>query len=551
MSTQTTTSKLKRENWNSQTAFLIAAIGSAIGLGNIWRFPGVAYENGGGAFLIPYIVSLLLIGIPVLLLDYSIGHKFRGSAPLSLRRISRRGEYLGWFQVGVSFIIFIYYAAVLAWATQYVIFSVKESWGDDPEGFFFNTFLQIPEGAEFSLQPVAAVAIPLALVWLVALFITGRGLVKGIEAANKVFLPLLVVLFLALVIRALFLPGAMEGLNAFFTPQWGALADPGVWVAAVGQIFFSLSVAFGIMITYASYLKPKSNLTGAGLVAGFANSAFEILAGIGVFAALGFMAVSTGGSLTELGTMKGVGLSFVMFPAIISQMPAGGLFGILFFSSLVLAGFTSLISLLQVMAGALEDKFGMSPAKATMAMGVPSAVISVILFGSSTGLITLDVMDSFINSLGIVGSALALTIFATFAGGRLPALRAHLNKVSFVKVPKVWNILIGVVAPIALAIMLGQAIWGYITEGLGDYSQTTLNVFGTGSVVFVLVFAGIMTATKWKANTSQEPTDPSDDPELQPAAASASGSSGSAGGSSNPHSQGGQNNPYGPDGQNN
>ena len=114
--------------------------------------------------------------------------------------------------------------------------------------------------------------IPLALVWVLVLFVIGRGLSKGVEAANKVFLPLLVILFLALVVRALFLPGAVEGLNAFFTPNWSALADPNVWLAAFAQIFYSLSVGFGIMLTYASYLKPKSNLTGTALVAGFANS---------------------------------------------------------------------------------------------------------------------------------------------------------------------------------------------------------------------------------------------------------------------------------------
>ncbi len=155
---------------------------------------------------------------------------------------------------------------------------MNAAWGDDPTTFFTDTFLQVVPGDTFSWAPAWSVMIPLALVWVLVLFVIGRGLSKGVEAANKVFLPLLVILFLALVVRALFLPGAVEGLNAFFTPNWGALADPKVWLAAFAQIFYSLSVGFGIMLTYASYLQRKSNLTGTALVAGFANSSFEILA---------------------------------------------------------------------------------------------------------------------------------------------------------------------------------------------------------------------------------------------------------------------------------
>ena len=332
-----------RDSWSGQTGFLLAAIGSAIGLGNIWRFPGVSYSNGGGAFLVPYLVALIFVGIPMLWLDYAVGHKFRGSPPWALRKILGGGEFIGWFQTFVCFVIMVYYGAVLAWGVQYTIYSVNAAWGDDPTTFFTDTFLQVVPGDTFSWAPAWAVMIPLALVWILVLFVIGRGLSKGVEAANKIFLPLLVILFLALVIRALFLPGAVEGLNAFFTPNWAALADPKVWLAAFAQIFYSLSVGFGIMLTYASYLQRKSNLTGTALVAGFANSSFEILAGIGVFSAVGFMAHQGGVSVSEVEGLTGPILSFVTFPKIISMMPGGPIFGVLFFSSLVLAGVTSLL----------------------------------------------------------------------------------------------------------------------------------------------------------------------------------------------------------------
>src|SRR5690606_14719472 len=161
-------------------------------------------------------------------------------------------------------------------------------------------------------------------------------------------LPVLVIAFLVLVVRALFLDGAVDGLNALFTPNWGALADPDVWIAAYSQIFFSLSIAFGIMVTYASYRRRKSNLTTPGLVVAFSNSSFEILAGIGVFATLGFFAFQQGIQVGELEGLTGVGLSFITFPAIVAQMPGGPILGALFFGSPTLAGFTSLISALHV-----------------------------------------------------------------------------------------------------------------------------------------------------------------------------------------------------------
>lgn len=498
----------RREVWSGQTAFLLAAIGSAVGLGNIWRFPGVAYSNGGGAFLVPYLVVLLAIGIPVLLLDYALGHKFRGSPPLALRRLTPKAEFLGWFQVMVCFVIFVYYAVVIAWAARYVFYSVNMAWGDDPMNFFLTDFLQVTqmgEGVSFNFQFVGAVAIPLIALWVFVLLIMRLGLTAGVELANKIFLPLLVVLFVIIVVRALFLPGAMEGLNAFFTPQWDALGKHEVWLAAFAQIFYSLSVAFGIMLTYASYLKPKSNLTGTGLVAGFANSSFEILAGIGVFAALGFMAHEQSVTVAELEGLTGPILSFVTFPKIISMMPGGPLFGVLFFTSLVLAGVTSLLSLLQVVSGGIQDKFGYSPKSASMIMGIPAMVISVVFFSTQSGLNTLDIVDAFINSLGVVGCAVALTLIAALSGPRLKALRAHLDSTSHVRLHWLWDVFVGIVAPLVLAFMLIQGIIGYISKPYGDYPSWHLMAFGWGSVVFCLIASAILTAAPWMANTDPVP----------------------------------------------
>lgn len=495
-----------RDHWSGQYGFLMAAIGSAIGLGNIWRFPGVAYTNGGGAFLLPYLIALLGVGIPVLLLDYALGHKYRGSAPLTFMRLHKKAEFLGWWQVIVSAVITVYYAVVIAWAAAYAYYSVTLAWKENAQKFFLETYLQLDGNSLVSFTPVLPVLIPLALIWILVLLVLAQGVSKGVEAANKLFLPLLVVLFLAIVIRALFLPGAMEGINEFFKPDWAALGNGQVWLAAFSQIFFSMSIAFGIMLTYASYLPRRFNLTGNGLVAGFANSSFEILAGIGVFATLGFMAGQQKVGVNELEGITGPILSFVTFPTVISMMPGGALFGILFFTSLTIAGVTSLLSLLQVVSGAFQDKFGWSPKTASLGLGAIMSAISVLFFATSTGLTTLDVVDAFINNLGVVSSAIAMTLLAFIAKPRLKALRQHLNATSSIRIHWIWEYIIGVFVPLVLGVILFQALVEYLTSGYGGYAvtDTKLLIFGWGSLLFTAVLSAVLTGLKWSPRAQHE-----------------------------------------------
>jgi len=505
-----------REQWTGQVGFILAAIGSAVGLGNIWRFPGVAYENGGGAFLIPYLVALITAGIPILFLDYAIGHRFRGSAPTAFRRLGGRIsgrwlEGLGWFQVAVAFVIGLYYTVVIAWALSYFVFSFDLRWGDDPAAFLTGDYLQVSDPG-FSFEFVPGVLIPLVIVWLVTIAVLAAGVAKGVQRANVIFLPLLVVAFAVLVVRALFLDGAAEGLNALFTPDWEALGDPNVWIAAYSQIFFSLSIAFGIMITYASYRKRKANLTAPGLVVAFANSSFEILAGIGVFATLGFFAFQQGIEVSELEGLTGVGLSFITFPAIVSQMPGGPIFGALFFGSLTMAGFTSLLSVLQVVSAAFQEKFGLTTRQAAIRVGGVSAILSVLIFSTTTGLLALDTADQWANNVGIVSSAVLTTILIVWVLRKGDELRFHLNSVSTFKVGKVWVFLVGILAPIVLAYMLISRIITLIVDGYADLPAWYLGIVGWGTIAFIIVAAVVFTMLRWK----RDPNDFTAWPEYAP-----------------------------------
>ena len=487
-----------REQWSGQLGFILAAIGSAVGLGNIWRFPGVAYENGGGAFLVPYLVALLTAGIPILWLDYAIGHRFRGSAPTSFRRIVRPAEGLGWFQVAISFVIATYYAAILAWALAFMWFSVDLAWGDDPEAFLFGEFLQVSDDVSPGLDVVPGVLAPLVVVWVLALGIVAFGVKRGLERANVVMIPLLVVMFGALVVRAVTLEGAGVGLTAFFTPDWAALSDPGVWIAAYSQIFFSLSIAFGIMVTYSSYLRRRANLTTTGLVVGFANSSFELLAGIGVFAVLGFMSVQSGLPVEEMGGTTGIGLAFVAFPQILSTMPGGPVFGVLFFGSLALAGMTSLISILQVVSAAFQEKFGLSVRQGALVVGGVAAVASLLLFSTTTAVPLLDTVDHYVNNVGIVLSAIVMTVLVGLVLRRLRELQAHLNARTGVDVGAWWRVLVGGVMPLVLGYMLVSLVIERVRDGYGGWPEWFTTVYGWGTVGFVVVVALVITLVPWR-----------------------------------------------------
>lgn len=491
-----------REQWGSRAGFLLAAIGSAVGLGNIWRFPAEAYKNGGGAFLLPYLIALLTAGLPLLILEYSVGRKYRKSPPAALREMSGPAQVIGWWQVAICFVIASYYAVIVAWAVRYTGFSLSSAWGKDAESFFAGDFLRAAETPGLPTEYVGGVFWPLLFVWVVVLGILALGVRKGIEKSNMIFIPALVVIFLVLVVRALTLDGAAEGLNALFTPDWGALTDGSVWVAAYGQIFFSLSVGFGIMVTYSSYLGRKADLSGSALVAGFANSSFEILAGIGVFATLGFMAQANGVAVNEV-VSEGVGLAFIAFPTVIAEMPLGAVFGVCFFISLAIAGLTSLVSIVQVVISAVQDRAHMRRLPAVGLVGGLIALVSLVLFPTDQGLSLLDSVDHFINQYGIVLAALVFLVVVGWALRRLPVLQQHADETSAVRLGLWWRVCLQVLTPLMLAWMMVDSLRAEFQANYAGYSTGFLLWAGWGVAGGALVVAVVISLLPWKRGDAQ------------------------------------------------
>lgn len=483
-----------RSQWGTRLGFLLAAMGSAIGLGNIWRFPATAYENGGGAFFVPYLFALLTAGIPMLIMEYTIGHKYRSSAPRAFKRINHKMEWIGWWQVAISFVISTYYPVIVAWAIMYTYFSIGQLWGEDPTGFFVGEFLNVSEAGTFGSM-VPSVLIPLLVIWAIVFIILIRGVKRGIELANKIFIPLLIVSFLLIVIRAITLPGALSGLDAFFAPDWSTIMDGSVWVAAYGQIFFSLSIAFAIMITFSSYLPKESDITNNAFITGFANSSFELLAGIGVFAALGFMATQTGQAVSEVAD-SGVGLAFMVFPEIISQMPASGLFGVLFFGSLVLAGLSSMVSISETYIAGLQEKFDISRNKAVL-FGAGVASLLSLLYANQGGLNLLDTVDYFINNYGVALVGLIQVISLAWIVRELDDLSAHANKVSDILIGKWWKFSLSVITPVVLGFMMVQNFRTDITTNYSDYPLGFLVKYGWLVAFAAMLFGLLMMLKKW------------------------------------------------------
>ncbi|MDD4497574.1 MAG: sodium-dependent transporter, partial [Methanosarcinaceae archaeon] len=233
---------MTREVWNTRVGFILAAVGSAVGLGNIWRFSYAAYENGGGVFLIPYFIALLTAGIPLMILEFGMGSKFRGAAPMAFKRAKKSFEFIGWWGVIASFIITTYYSVIMGWSLVYLVKAFNLGWGSDTEAFFNEALLEVSNSPWNFSGFAPSVLAGLVGVWFLIWIIEKKGVQKGIERANKIFMPLLWLLLIVLVFRAITLPGALAGIEWYLKPDFSKLTDLGVWQAAYAQAFYSLSL---------------------------------------------------------------------------------------------------------------------------------------------------------------------------------------------------------------------------------------------------------------------------------------------------------------------
>jgi NSS family neurotransmitter:Na+ symporter len=492
----------ERSQWSSKTGFLLAAIGSAIGLGNIWRFSYMTYQNGGGAFLIPYFLALFTAGIPLMILEFGLGHRMLGSSVLSFWRVNKRLEWFGWWMpLMVMYGIMLYYTVVIGWCLNYALYSLNLAWGKDPASFFLNTFLRATSSPWEMRDIVGPIFVSTALVWIVIWFICYKEVSRGIETACKLFMPALFVLTLILVFWGCTLKGAGEGLTFYLKPDWSKLKNVNVWTSAYGQIFFTLSIGFGIMIAYASYLPRKSNLVQNAVITSTVNCLYSFVAGFAVFSVLGYLshvkAVPVGSVVKE-----GATLAFVTYPQAISELPAfNRLFGLLFFICLSIAGISSAISIIEALASAITDKFTVSRRRVVGVLCI-TGFLGSIVFLCHSGLIWLDIVDRFINHYGLVlaGFLECVLIGWVFKARRL---RMHINAVSDRRLSRLWDYLIKFVSPAILGTIYVMDIVKIVKEGYPlppdkPYPTSWLILIGVNGLILFFILAAVFTIYPWR-----------------------------------------------------
>ena len=630
-----------RERWVSRPAFIMAAVGSAVGLGNLWRFPAQAFKHGGGAFFIPYFIALISAGIPLMIVEYAIGQKFQGSAPKALAAVSKKFRWVGWLALLVGTVISFYYVVIMAYAWHYAAASFNVAWvkpapkhtmepQDDgtvrvqtvpadriqlylvartPEekerlkgiqdrkdaqqgaprtgellildeeelkgradaeklrppdegvhyvsldenigNYFYESCLggfrytawaaelggrihglreklrQAQEGGpeaaeidaaavrsqienlEESKQPFVRqmfrispnLVIGALVTWLIIFLVIFKG-VRNVGRVVMVTVPLPVILLAILLIRGITLPGATTGIIYYLKPDWQMLKDPAVWMAAYGQIFFSLSLGFGILIAYASYMPEESDVTNSAFITSFGNCATSFFAGLAVFSVVGYLSYLHNKPVAEV-VAGGPGLVFVTYPIVLAKMPmatwAIAILSFLFFACLITLGIDSAFSIVEGMVAGFRDRFPRISKPRVAAIFCSVGFLGSLFFTTRSGLMWLDIVDNWMSNYGLalVGLLECIAVGYFF---HLDELKDYINKHSEIKVHYWFDAFVKFVTPAVLIFLLGSQFLKNITETYEGYDKVlTHSVTVAGWGVFLLIFlVALWLGKSWK-----------------------------------------------------
>lgn len=444
--------KGQRDGFGSKLGIIAAAAGSAIGLGNIWRFPYLTGENGGAAFLFVYLICIIAVGLPVMLAEFVVGRRSQRNAIGAFKKLVPGTPWVlaGWLGVAAAFIILSFYGVIAGWTLDYILKSLTNGFaGKSPVELeqMFMTLISNP------VKPVVFQLIFMALTAGIVL----TGVSDGIEKFAKVLMPMLLVIIIILDIRAVTLNGASQGLSFLFSPDFSKI-KPDMVLAALGQAFFSMSLGMGIMITYGSYIGKKENLGTTALSVSIADTLIALLAGIAIFPAVFAFGIDPN---------SGPGLVFITLPNVFNQMAGGQIFGILFFMLLAVAALTSTMSLMEVVVAYVTEEFNMSRKKTTILI---ASLISLLGVFASLSNGTISHIDFFgynlFDFLDFVTSSFFLTIGAfiisIFVGWFMDknAIRDEITNGGTLKVAYMgaFNVLIKIVAPIGIALVFLKGI---------------------------------------------------------------------------------------------
>lgn len=441
-----------REEWGTSAGFVLASIGSAVGIGNIWRFAYVAGENGGGAFLVVYLLSVILVGLPIVVAEMAMGRRGGRDAIAAFAHAGPRSawRHAGWVSVLGCMLILSFYAVIAGWALKYFVGAATGGlWMHARGGFggYFQSFIA-NRGEPLGWQ--------LAMMAL-TMYVVAGGVRKGIEKVNHYLMPLLSICVIALAVYAATLPGSSAGWRFLFVPDWKAVTSPHVFVAAVGQAFFSLGVGMAIFITYASYLGPNTRIPRSAVAIAAGDTLFAIVAGLAIFPAVFAFGMDP---------KAGPELAFITLPQIFISMPGGWLIAPVFFGLLVAAALTSMVSLLEVPVSAAVTRTRMRRPTAVSVVGLAVFVIGIpsgLSFGILAdvrifGLEVLDAVDKAVSDYLLPLGGILVCLHVGWYMKRERALEAA--GLDNRRIGTVWLWLLRVFAPLTIVVIVRDAING-------------------------------------------------------------------------------------------
>lgn len=501
----------KRELWTNRSGFIFAAIGAAVGLGNLWRFPFQAYKNGGGAFFFPYIVALLSCAIPLMILEYTYGRRIRGGSIKAFKTISAKYEWIGWMQVMVPVVVMMFYCTIISISLIFMVWSLGHAFGivnfmGNPGKLMGMVTGSASGPFDFASGISKYLFFFVIIVWISNLIIVRKGISKGIEKVSRIFTPVLIIMMLMFMINSLRLNGAIFGIKQLFTPDFTKILDPNIWVSAYAQVFFSTTLGVGVMIAYGSYLKEDADIVGSSIITVAANASFDIIAGVTVFSTLGYLVTNMGVEFNSFGS--GAGIAFIAFPIAISTITSNiflqGMIGFLFFFCLFIAGLSSSISMLEAFTTAALDKFNISREKIVTVISIVGFLGS-ICFSTFAGFnYILDIVDSHVGNYVIATLGLVETIMVCYIYG-IEKIRIDANEYSDIKVGKYFNFLLKYVTPLILGITvisnLGEEVKklsGLLTSNLTMFMGEI--VFGWGVILLMLLASIVLYLKKADKN---------------------------------------------------
>lgn len=435
--------------WNSRASFILATVGAAVGLGNIWRFSYVAGENGGAAFLLIYLFFVLVIGLPLVIAELAIGRNSGGDPVRALDVPEVRGLWrrLGWIGVISAILVSSYYAVIAGWALKYLFGAVSgQLWTSAAEGYgaYFESFIAS------AIEPVLWQAVMLMMTGLVVV----RGVKDGIERINVYLMPFLVVIVVAMAGYALTLPGSGGGVDFLIAPDWQAFTRPSVYLTALGQAFFSLGLGVAVFVTYGGYLNRATPIPSSAVAVAVGDTAFALVAGVAIF-----------GTVFALGGDPAAGprLAFVTLPQLLLELPGGRWIGIVFFFLLSAAALTSMVALFEVPVAALTSRLGWGRPKAVgvlvavlFALGLPLALSYGPLAGLGwSGTPLLDAVDQSVSNLLLPVSGLVIAVLVGWRIERQRALSAVDLGPGLLGTAWLWSIRF--FAPVTILLILAQS----------------------------------------------------------------------------------------------